>query len=175
MEEENSKFTLVHLWQEVWREHHPGSKLSGHQLQRLLYRYEQNPVVRVRTAAAFVKKSEAEQGSDSPVPQPDEVLSVKPRNFVFPENDEEEDVSLTCYENVAESRGSVRKIFATLDRDVLRPNHPALEIPMVTGKPFPAGENSFRTPAKGYGFLEKTPLPEPELTFCHDEGKCREY
>ena len=54
-QEENSKFTLGHLWQKAWNELHPGSGLSGVQLQQLLCRYEQNPVFRARVAPALVK------------------------------------------------------------------------------------------------------------------------
>ena len=106
------------------------------------------------------------------IPQPDEILRVKPRSFVFPEKEEEEEITLFCYENVAESRGLVRKVFATLDRDIMRPNHPGLEIPIVTGKPvsYPENSSEFQAPAKAYGLLEKSTSSFPEITFCPDEG-----
>ena len=173
IEKEGSKMTLNHLWQETWRELHPDSKMTGPEIQRLLFRYEQNLIVRVRTAPALIKKSETELGSDAPNPQPDEILSIKPRNFVFPENEgEEEEVGLTCYQNVSEARGAIRKVFATLDRDILRPNHPVFEIPVVKGKPVSSIENSasIRWPARGYNFLEEPTAALPDLTFNNDEG-----
>ena len=170
--EENSKLTLGHLWDKAWKELQPGSRLNGQQLQRLLCRYEQNPVIRARVAPALVKRSETDADPSPMIPQPDEILRVKPRSFVFPENEEEEEITLFCYENVAESRGSVRKVFATLDRDIMRPNHPGLEIPIVTGKPvsYPENSSEFQAPAKAYGLLEKSTSSFPEITFCPDEG-----
>ena len=80
---------------------------------------------------------------------------------------------MLCYENVVESRGSVRKVFASLDRDILHPNHPGLEIPIVAGKSvtFPENSSDFLTPAKAYGLREKSTPTLAEIIFCHDEGK----
>jgi hypothetical protein len=173
MEEANSKLSLVHLWQETWRQLHPHSALSGHEIQRLLFRYEQNPLVRARTAPARLRRSETEAGSDSPMPQPDEVIAVKPRNLIFPESLDEEEVSVMCYQTVFEARGATRKEWISLERDLLRPNHPVFEIPAVTGKPVSGSGTSHRVrwPAKGYCVMEKTPTALPKLTFSGEEGK----
>ena len=172
---ENSRFTLVHFWEEAWCELEPESSMNGHELQRLLFRYEQNSLVRARLIPALLTKDdiETEPSSDSPQPQSDEILSVKPRNFVFPENEDEEDVSLFCYQTRPEPRGAVVRHFAHLDRDILRPNHPVFEIPIVNGVPVASSEKAskLRRSAKGYNLIEKTAVGHPELTFCHDEGK----
>jgi len=174
-ESENSKFTLNHFWEEAWCELQPESSLNGNELQRLLFRYEQNALVRARLIPALLSKddNETEPSSDSPHPQPDEILSVKPRNFVFPENEEVEDFSLFCYQNRPVSRGAIGKHFANLERDILRPNHPVFEIPIVSGVPVasPGNVSTLRWSAKGYSLIEKTSVSHPELTFCHDEGK----
>ena len=38
--EADSKYTLTHLWGEEWKKLHPESKMNGHKLQRVLYRFE---------------------------------------------------------------------------------------------------------------------------------------
>ena len=167
-----AKFTLLHLWEESWNELNPKHNMSGLELQRLLYMYELNSLVRARLLPALLKQTELEHIPDLPFPQFDEVLSIKPRNFVFPENDEFEESSLICYQTRPERRGIKRKYFSSLERDILRPNHPTFEIPIVEGRPlFGDGAGSkLRWSAKGYNMLEKSPQDSPDMNFSHEEG-----
>ncbi len=108
----------------------------------------------------------------TPIPQLDEVLSIKPRNFVFPENEDEEEISLTSYHTKSGPRGTSHKYYSTLERDILRPNHPTFEIPLVEANPIVRDEKAskLRWSAKGYNLVDKMSLGKPELTFSHDEG-----
>jgi hypothetical protein len=170
-----SKFTLNRLWEESWTELHPGSSKSGLELQRLLFRYEQNSFLRARLAPTLVKETEMSDSRShaTPMPQLDEILSIKPRNFVFPENEDEEEISLMSYHTKSGPRGTSRKYYSTLERDILRPNHPTFEIPLVQASPIVRDEkvSKLRWSAKGYNLVDKISLGTPELTFSQDKGK----
>ena len=147
--ERTSKFTLNHLWEESWTESHPESRKSGLELQRLLFRYEQNSFLRARLVPTLIKETEMSEQKfhSTPIPQSDEVLNIKPRNFVFPENEDEEEISLISY-------------------------HQTFEIPLVEASPIVRDEKAskLRWSAKGYNLVDKMSLGTPELTFSHDEG-----
>ena len=108
----------------------------------------------------------------TPIPQSDEVLNIKPRNFVFPENEDEEEISLISYHTKSGPRGTSQKYYSTLERDILRPNHQTFEIPLVEASPIVRDEKAskLRWSAKGYNLVDKMSLGTPELTFSHDEG-----
>lgn len=146
--DEEKHVQLHHLWAEEWQKLCPILPLSGSLLHQRLYLLENRPQIKQKLKQAVLRSSNSNLPCKADLPQ-DEVLSVKPRHFVFPEA-EKEGLNIFCYVDVPLSKGQKERWYVELERDIY--NKDTLKIPMLEDGRGPADEEEevIKFPAKAY-------------------------
>ena len=149
-ESEPKKLRLHVLWQEEWAKLHPEVDLKGAILHQRLYLLENQVSNRAKLKQAVLRSS---QNPSKPQDSEDEILRVKPRNFVFPEADKE-GLNIFCYIDVPLPSGQKERWYVELERDVY--NKESLMIPMLEDGRGPADEEEeiSRFNAKAYNHFD---------------------